>query len=358
MLHLTGVRPLLLRAPILYITLLIAAMLALSACGDDAGSSDTQSETPQAREVKQVTFLAAFKPQANLPFVGAYVAQEKGFFREQDLEVTIRHDTSGQNLQLLQAGSIQFTTLDASDLLRRIADADLDVQAVALVGQKGQQGFAVLADSGINTPADWSGKTVGYKGTVPPEFLAIAKSVNLDTSKVDLVRVGFDPRVLSEKRVDVLAVFMSNEPNILKSIGYPTKVFDPNDYGLPMLGLTYTTSRAFIAKDPDAVQRFTHAVLKGIDYAMNNRDEAIDITMKYAPDEVREHQRFILDTELGRAVSDSTRANGIGWQTEAQWKALQDALLQYQALSKPVDLSRAFTNQFVAGSYEGGKLKP
>jgi len=357
MVHLRGVRLPRLRTLILYITF-PALAFALAACGggDDEAPSDAGSAG--TLEVKSVTFLASFKPQANLPFVGAYLAQEKGFFREQGLDVTIRHDTSGQSLQLLQASNVQFTTLDASDVLRRIADTDIDVQSIALVGQRGQQGFAVLADSGINTPADWAGKVVGYKGNVPPEFYAIAKSVNLNPERVELVRVGFDPRILSERRVDVLAVFMSNEPDTLRSIGFPTKVFDPNDYGLPMLGLTYVTTGAYASKDPEAVRRFTRAVLEGINYANDHRDEAIDITMKYAPDEDRAHQRFILDTELGRAVNDSTRANGIGWQTEAQWRALHDALVQYQALSKPVDLKRAFTNEFVDAAYEGGKLRP
>ena len=357
MVHLRRVRVSRLRALVLYITLAIL-MFGLPACDGGGDEPSPGAEGSGELEVKRVTFLAAFKPQANLPFVGAYVAQEKGFFREQGLEVSIRHDTSGQSLQLLQSGTVQFTTADASDVLKRIAGADLDLQSIALVGQKGQQGFAVLADSGIDTPADWAGKTVGYKGSIPPEFYAIARSVNLDPQRVELVRVGFDPRILSERRVDVLAVFMSNEPDVLKSIGFPTKVFDPNDYGLPMLGLTYVTTRDYASKDPEAVRRFTRAVLEGINYANEHRDEAVDIVMKYAPDEERGHQRFILDTELDRAVSESTRANGLGWQTEAQWRALQDALLQYEALSKPVDLERAFTNEFVDAAYKDGKLAP
>lgn len=61
-----------------------------AACSDDDGDKDTggspttaASETPS--EPDKVVFMAGFKPQANLPFVGAYVAQEKGFFADENL---------------------------------------------------------------------------------------------------------------------------------------------------------------------------------------------------------------------------------------------------------------------------------
>ena len=68
----------------------------LSACGDEeqpaATATSTPAATPEATLAPaSLTFMAGFKPQANLPFVGAYVAQEKGFFQEQGLDVKIEH---------------------------------------------------------------------------------------------------------------------------------------------------------------------------------------------------------------------------------------------------------------------------
>ena len=54
------------------------------------------------REPESITFMAGFRPQANLPFVAAYVAQEKGYFEEQGLNVDIQHST-GEHLNLLMA---------------------------------------------------------------------------------------------------------------------------------------------------------------------------------------------------------------------------------------------------------------
>jgi ABC-type nitrate/sulfonate/bicarbonate transport system substrate-binding protein len=97
--------------------------------------------------------MAGFRPQANLPFVGAYVAQEKGFFADEGLAVTIEHSAGGgEHLQLLAAGEVQVTTQDAAVLLQRRADPGLPLVSIGLIGQRGQQAFVALADSGLNSP--------------------------------------------------------------------------------------------------------------------------------------------------------------------------------------------------------------
>ena len=52
-------------------------------------------------ELSDVTFMAGFRPQANLPFVSVYVAEAKGFFAEEGLAVSIKHSTQGEHLSLI-----------------------------------------------------------------------------------------------------------------------------------------------------------------------------------------------------------------------------------------------------------------
>ncbi|HLF70715.1 MAG TPA: ABC transporter substrate-binding protein [Dehalococcoidia bacterium] len=340
---------------------IVASMLLgpiIAACGGGDDKSDDKqasSTSPVAKTPKKVTFMAGFQAQANLPFVGAYVAAEKGFFKEQALEVDIRHAQSGEHLQLMLAGEVQFSTANGSQVLLRNGDS-LPVVSIGLIGQRSEQGYAVLTTSGIKTVKDWAGKTFGYKGSVPAEFLAIARANGLDPASVKQVRVGFDPRVLSEGQVDILAVFFSNEPDTLERLGFPTRVFDPNEFGLQSLGLTYVASRDYVAKDPDATERFLKAALKGVDYANQNRDEALEIVLKYAPQQDRNHQRFMLNTELDRSITDLTKANGVGWQTREQWQANHDMLFDYQVLKQRLEISQVYTDEFLKKIYKGGKL--
>ena len=328
----------------------LALCVLVAACGGSSDEPETDSSQTDGLAPKKITFMAGFKPQANLPFAGVYVAQEKGFFRELNLEVEIRHAQSGEHLQLLLAGEIQVATANAAQVVQRASDG-LPIVSIALVGQKSEQGFAVGANSGISSVRDWAGRKFGYKGTVPVEFLAIAKANGLNPSDVDQVKVSFDPRVLSEGQVDILAVFVSNEPGQLDRIGYKVKVFDPSDYNIPVLGLTYIASQEGINKDPEALERFLRAALRGIEYASQNVEEAVDIVMKYAPQENRDQQRFMLTTELGRAKTPLTTSYGYGWQTKEQWTALANALNEFQIVTKPVDVNAVFTSRFLERIY-------
>ena len=333
--------------PALLILALLAA--ALAACGgDDSTSSPSATSTPAP---DHVTFMAGFYAQANLPFVGAYVAKEKGFFAANNLDVDIRHvNTPGDNFPLLASGTVQFSTADASELLNhRAGDPSLPIKSIALIGQTGQQGFAVLANSGINTPVDWAGKTAGYKGdAVPPDYLEILNANHVDRSSITEVRTGFDPQVLTEGQVDIWPVFLSNEPDTLQRAGYATKVFTAADYGAPTLGLTYVTTDDYAAQHADIVRRFVAAALEGIAYADTHRDEAIEIVLTYAPQADRGHQSFMLDTELEMAKKGEGTTHGVGYQTLDQWQKLQDYLVQYGGIPKGLpDVSQAFSDDLL-----------
>jgi len=337
--------------------LLLAALLV--ACKSESGG---QKSTPAASAAPpaKVTFMAGFKPQANLPFVGAYVAKEKGFFTEQNLDVDIQHvNTPGDNFKFLGLGQVQFSTADAATVIERAGDEPpLGIVAIALVGQRGQQGFAVLADSGIETPVDWAGKRAGYKGTQPtPDFLAILNTVGVNPSEVETVKVGFEPQILTEGQVDIFPVFVSNEPDTLRKLGYDVTVFEAAEFGAPTLGLTYVTTRDYLSQNPDIVLRFLKAALRGIEYARDNPDEAIDIVMQHAPQENRDHQRFMLDTELGAAENDLTDENGIGWMTAEQWRELHDYLVEFSGIPAPLDLVPVtYDDHLIRQAYKDGKL--
>ena len=331
---------------VLLLALLFATLFAM-ACGDD------DVDAPPDK----VVFMAGFKPQANLPFVAAYVAQEQGYFTDQNLDVEMRHASSGEHLKLLVAGDVHVTTAAATSVLKRRSDPELPIVAVALFGQKGQQAYIALKDSGITNLKDWEGRNFGYKISVPPDYLAMLERAGVDREKINEVQAGFDPRVLTERKVDVLAVFKSNEPNIVRKLGHEVVLWDPADFDVPNMGLTYITTDAYASDSSDVLDRFLRATLKGTEYALENREETLDIIMKYAPKEDRAHQAYMLDTELADATNPFTDERGLGQMTNEQWKALYDHLLKFEALPQPFDYTTAFTTTFLERAYDGNKLR-
>lgn len=317
--------------------------------GSCAPSAPTAEPTVEpASTTMAMTFMAGYRPQANLPFVGVYVAQEKGFFADEGLAVTIEHSPgSGQHLQLTTSGEVQVTTQDAAVLLRRRSDPGLPLVSFALLGQRGQQAFASLASSGMGTPKDWEGHLVGYKGTPPPDLFALLDAAGANADRIELVNVGFDPRVLTEGQVDVYPVFKSNEPYLIHSWGYEVTLWDAADYGIPTLGLTYVTSDDTLRDHPEMLTRFLRASLAGIEYADAHRDEAVDIVLSYTgPETDPAHMRFMLDAELLDYVGEVTERYGVGWQTADQWGDLMDLLVAAEVMA-PIDVSTVFTNQIL-----------
>ncbi|HEX5939557.1 MAG TPA: ABC transporter substrate-binding protein [Dehalococcoidia bacterium] len=330
-----------------------------AACGDDddeAAEQPTLEETATESEpaLEEVTFVAGFKPQANLPFVGVYVAQEQGFFADEGLEVTIEHDTGGQGeaVRLLVAGEIEFSTADAAVVMQRRADAELPLLAIAQIGQTGQQGYAVKADSGIESPADWAGKIVGFKGAAaPPDLFAILEANGLSEEDIDLVNIGFDPRVFVEGQVDVYPLFLSNEPYTIENqLGTPITIFEAADYGIPTLGLTYVTSEDYLAEKPEVVDAFLRATLRGISWAAENREEALEIVGIYAPEEDPELMAFMFDAELA-AAQEGVGAEGIGLFDDERWQELYELLLSHDGLSAEIDPAAAYDGSLVTEIY-------
>jgi ABC-type nitrate/sulfonate/bicarbonate transport system substrate-binding protein len=299
------------------------------------------------KELQPITFVAGFRPQANLPFVAVYVAAAQGYFADEGLEVTIEHSPRGGHLQLLLEREIEFTTGTAAQLLRRRAD-ELPVKAIALFGQRGDQGYVVKTDSGIDGPAGFEGRSVGFKGSVvPAELHALLAAVNLGESDINLQSVPFDIRPFIEGQVDVFPVFLNNEPFQIRQEGVEITVIDPHDFGVATLGLTLLAHEQTVNEDRDLVERFLRASLRGVAFAAANLDEAITITLTHAEGADPAHQRFLLETDLANAQ----RADGIGRTTVDQWEALEAMLRLYEVIEVDVDSAAAFDRSFADALY-------
>ncbi|MFN8525536.1 MAG: ABC transporter substrate-binding protein [Chloroflexota bacterium] len=332
--------------------LLVTAVLLLALTG---ACSAVPNLSP-ARAPKTVRFMAGYKPQANLPFVGVYLAESQGYFKEQGLTAEITHSTGqGEHLKLVLQGSLDVITADADSVLARRAEG-LPVVAFALLGQRGQRAFAVPAASEIKTPKDFEGKTVGFKVFQTPDYLAMLAAAGVDRSRITEVPVGFDPRLLAAGKVDVYPVFESNEPDTLERLGFPVRLIKPGDYGVPGLGLTYMTRQDLVEKDPDLLERFLKATLRGIQYARQNPEAAMDVVMKWAPQEDRAHQLAMLKVEMEMSEGPVAKAEGLGAMNREQWQAFHDSLLAFGGLKSQVDVGSAYTDRIVRAVYRGGEL--
>ncbi len=325
------------------LAVLALATALLAACGSGSGEA----------ELEPVTFMAGFAPQANLPFVGVYVAAANGYFEEEGLEVTIEHSAGGgEHLQLLASGAVDVTTQDAAVVLQRRADPGIPLVALALLGQRGQQAFVAMADSGMATPADWVGHRVGFKGSPPPDLFAILDASGVSPDDVELVNVGFDVRDVHRgpggrlSGVQVERARPHHRARLRHRHLGRRRLRGSDAWGSPT-----SPPRSRWRNGPKMLRAFLAAALRGIAWAEENPEDAVDIVLTHTgPDADPDHQRFMLDTELADYRGEVTEANGDAWQTVEQWQALHDLLVEHEAIARPVDVSEAFTTELLPGA--------
>ncbi len=340
--------PVSVRRPLILLlaALALGAALAAACSGGDSGSDPD--------DVLSMNYIAGFKAQANLPFVAVYVAQDQGFFADEGLEVDIQHaDFTGSHKSLILSGESDITTLPASEMLQIRANSGAPYVAVMLFGQRGDLGYVALESSGIESPADFAGRKVGVKGIIQAEFHSMLAAYNLTVDDMELVDVGFNPVVLVEEQVDVYPVFLSNEPDTLtRTLNQQINIFEAADYGVPTLGVVYVVSETFLEDETnrEKLERFLRATIRAFEFAVDDPAAAIESTAKFLPEDPPAdlvHERFILDTEIPNALSDLTRANGVGWFTQQQFRALTDVMLEYGALENDIDLEAALDRSFL-----------
>ena len=126
---------------------------------------------------------------------------------------------------------------------------------------------------------------------------------------------------------------------------------------MPTIGLTYIVTEDTIDERPNVVERFLKATLRGVAFALENEEETLDIVLKFAPQEDREHQRFMLRQELRDAQGPVTEAGGLGAMTDEQWQALYDHLLRFEALPRAFDYQTAYDVQFIERISDGNELR-
>ena len=326
-----------------------------SSPGNDPGASG---------QLEKITFQAAFLAQGNISFTAAYVARDKGFFADEGLDVEIQHSSpgGGEQMQLLATRQIEFTTQTGPNFVKLMSTSVAPpFTAVALFGHESDHALMVLDDGPIKSIAQLRGKRIAFKtgeSVEPPWMLAMLSQANLSLQDVNLIPVGFDPRVIlpdyGRGRVDAVQVFKSNEPNILRRAGFRVRLFSPEDYGIHFLGQVYLTHRDLVRERPDVVRKFLRATFRAVAYILEAEpSEITDIVLHYAgPDADRAHNEFMWQTEARSLISDCTRKVGLGYACPEEWTAMMDVMVKFGSLSEPVPLEKFWDPAAIQSIYD------
>ncbi|PIC79982.1 ABC transporter substrate-binding protein [Sporosarcina sp. P18a] len=320
----------------LSITLLL---LLLAGCTNDTPTTEPK-ETPNT-EMKKVSIMLDWYPNAVHSYL--YVAQEKGYFNEENVEVDIQFPANPTDpMNLTAAGKVTLGLYYQPDVILAQANENIPVKAIASIVREPLNYTVMLEESSIQSPKDLEGKTIGYPGIPLNESLIKTMVTNDggDYDKVNMIDVGFElESSLVSKRVDaVTGTFINHEVPVMDSKGFKTRYFNPVDYGVPNYSeIVLLTSDDTWDKEQDAIQAFWRAAQKGYEFMVEQPEEALDLLLNN-----QDQANFPLDkaieTESLNVLLPKMDTNGeaFGALDETSWKEVRDWLHEMEMIkTKP-----------------------
>lgn len=260
------------------LVLTLVAML-LASCGAKA----TPTPTPGPMKA---TLSLDWVPNTN--HTGFYVALDKGWYKEQgiDLDIQIPSDPAAA-LKQVAFGHTEFG-VSFQEEVTIARSQDIPVVSLAAIIQHNTSAFASLKENNITRPKDFEGKTYASYGL--PLEQAVIKGLmacdNADFGKLTFVDVGFDafPALLGG-RVDIAWIFLAWDGVQAQIKGYELNTIPlygscVPDYYTPVV----IAGEKTIQEKADLVRRFMAATAKGYEYAIAHPAESAEILLKYAPE--------------------------------------------------------------------------
>lgn len=275
-------------------TKIVAAIAAISTAavlGGCATTTPTPTETTSTAppaEATTVRYLTSFNTFGREAYV--YVADSKGYFKDANLKVEVTPGTGSVDvMKLIAGGQADIGIADFSALAITQAAQHLELTAVAAIYQSPITGLVALKSSGITSAKDMVGKSFADQpgSTNQLLFPIWAKASGIDPASVTLVPSPPPtlPQLLAAKSVDFIGQFAVGLPLIQKAVGDSDEaVFIPYSDKFPdFYGNMVVVSNSFLKENPEAVKNFVAALLKGLEYSVNNPDETADILVKAQP---------------------------------------------------------------------------
>lgn len=353
--------------------------------------------------LEEMPFLLTFIP--NIQFSPLYVAIEEGYFAEAGVQPVVEYLNEPDVIDLIAAGQADFGIVGGEQVILARANQRPIVYVYEWF-QSFPIGIVVAADSGINTISDLRGRTVsvpGQFGATYTGFISFMANAGIELSEVQLEEIGFNaPDVFCLGGViDAATVYSNNEPLQIRNraqageCGDVTDIIvlsDPTTASLLSNGII--TNEETIANNPDLVRAVVRAYDKGSADVINNPARAYLISLEYVEnlpinDDFRafleaeaEEQAIFLESEPDREAIAASRdelyarlaeqfdndtliqfqvllATIEFWDAEQRgltsiesWQRTQDVLMAMGLLDEGIELTSAFSNDFLPAQGE------
>ena len=316
-------------------------------------STKQSSDKNNGTELKKITFALDWTPNTN--HTGLYVAKEKGYFEEAELDVDIVFIEESSSATLCATGAAQFA-IEAQDTLAAAftSDEPLGITAVATILQHNTSGIISRKGDGIDTPKGLVGKNYSTWNS-PIElamirFLVEKEGRNFDDVKLIPNNIVDEPGALEANQTDAIWVFYGWGCINADVQGFDFDYFNFKDidsvfdYYTPVI----IANNDFLNSDPDTAKAFLSAVRKGYEYAAKNPEKSAEIlikadntgSLKGSEELVKKSQEWISK----QYIDDAEKW---GYIIPERWNAFYDWLNENNLTEKEIPHGTGFTNDYL-----------
>lgn len=323
------------------IGLVLAIALSLAACGSDSRGGSGSSEGGLRKVSLRLDWLWGSE---HAPY---FVAAEKGYFEDEGLDVEILEgEGSTVSAKLVGNGSNDFGVVAAGTAIASVSQ-EVPLKTVATLFQSIPSAIAYRTDDPIEDLSDLHGKKLGVvtDSVTYNEWEAVADLNDVDRSQIEEVSVGENiVQAMLADRVDAAVVWTFNQGLEIRLNGGEIAFLTFADLGLDVPGSTIVASSELIEEEPQVVDGFVDAVVKGWEDSLDDPEEALEIFYSYHDEVDHEYNDQKLPLVLELVSSDQ----GLGYSRDESWANLRDLYEDSELLGSEISASDAYTNEFVS----------
>ena len=287
-----------------------------------------------AHAADKVTIQLKWVTQAQ--FGGYYVAQDKGYYSAAGLDVTIKPGGPDIATPQVIAGGGADVIVDWMPSALASREKGVPLVNIAQIFKKSGMMLTCRKDSGIKSPSDFRGKTLGvwFYGNEYP-FLSWMSQLGIPTkggsNGVTVLKQGFNVDPILQKQAECVSTMTYNEYWQVVDAGLsPSElvVYKYEDQGVATLedGLYVLEKNLRNKGFVDKMARFLRASIKGWKYAADHPDEAADIVLENDDTgaQTEKHQRRMM-REINKLVG--SQPQGIGYLIPADYNRTVKVLM-------------------------------
>ncbi len=271
-------------------------------------------------------------------FAGYYMAKEKGFYKDVNLDVQIKENTLNTDIvKEVETQNADFAVGSSSLIIEKINGKDIVV--LSAIFQESPLVLLVKKDSNINRVKDLKNKKIMITSDAKysASILAMLSANELTVNDFIVQKHSFDLNDLINGNTDAMGSYISNEPIILKEKDIEYKIFDPKDFGFDFYSDILFSSSEYIKNNPKITKEFYEASLKGWKYAFENLAETAEVIYSKFNTQNKTYIHLVKEGEVLKKLAYPTN-NELGEFNENKLNNIANVFKLLGLVNKDLDL--------------------